>query len=158
MPSGTNAVVAVLSYTGYDLEDAMIINKQAYEWGFLHGSVYKSYTWEVNEKINGKAQSQFWNVNITWKGDKWLDFKGLDQDGLPQISKLMEYGDPEMLIFDEIKKAPKYASFKDHEQARVETIWINGMGKGEPNETDVNFTIWYKWNPVIGDKFSSWHG
>lgn len=41
-PSGTNAVVAVISYTGYDMEDAMILNKSAYERGFGHASVYKS--------------------------------------------------------------------------------------------------------------------
>ena len=28
-PSGTNAIVAVISYTGYDMEDAMIIGKRA---------------------------------------------------------------------------------------------------------------------------------
>jgi DNA-directed RNA polymerase I subunit RPA2 len=39
--SGTNAVVAVLSYTGYDIEDAMVINKSSYENGFGHGVVYK---------------------------------------------------------------------------------------------------------------------
>lgn len=39
---GTNAIVAVISYTGYDMEDAMIINKSAYERGFAHGSIYKS--------------------------------------------------------------------------------------------------------------------
>jgi DNA-directed RNA polymerase I subunit RPA2 len=40
-PLGANAVVAVISYTGYDMEDAMIINKSAYERGFAHASVYK---------------------------------------------------------------------------------------------------------------------
>jgi DNA-directed RNA polymerase I subunit RPA2 len=49
-PSGTNAVVAVISYTGYDMEDAMIINKSAYERGFGHGAVYKSYIRELNEQ------------------------------------------------------------------------------------------------------------
>lgn len=49
-PSGTNAVVAVISYTGYDIEDAMIINKSAYERGFMHGSVYKTYIKEINDK------------------------------------------------------------------------------------------------------------
>lgn len=30
---GTNALIAVISYTGYDMEDAMIINKSADERG-----------------------------------------------------------------------------------------------------------------------------
>jgi DNA-directed RNA polymerase I subunit RPA2 len=42
-PMGANAVVAVISYTGYDMEDAMIINKAAYDRGFGAGHVY-TYT------------------------------------------------------------------------------------------------------------------
>lgn len=49
-PSGCNAVVAVLSYTGYDMEDAMILNKSSYERGFGHGSVYKSMQFELNDQ------------------------------------------------------------------------------------------------------------
>ncbi|CAB4042485.1 DNA-directed RNA polymerase I subunit RPA2-like, partial [Paramuricea clavata] len=41
-PLGTNAVVAVISYTGYDMEDAMILNKSSFERGFSHGTVYKT--------------------------------------------------------------------------------------------------------------------
>jgi len=57
-PHGTNAVVAVISYTGYDMEDAMIINKSAYERGFGHGCVYKSYRRELNEQVVGGPSSQ----------------------------------------------------------------------------------------------------
>ena len=48
--SGTNAIVAVLSYTGYDMEDAMIINKSSMERGFAHGTMYKSAVIEVDRK------------------------------------------------------------------------------------------------------------
>lgn len=41
-PSGTNAVVAVLAYTGYDMEDAMILNQASIDRGFGHGYVYKT--------------------------------------------------------------------------------------------------------------------
>src|ERR1700712_516429 len=40
-PNGTNAVVAVISYTGYDMEDAMILNKSSHERGFGYGTIYK---------------------------------------------------------------------------------------------------------------------
>merc|ERR1712091_599624 len=41
-PSGTNAVVAVISYTGFDMEDAMIINRASMDRGFKHGTMYKT--------------------------------------------------------------------------------------------------------------------
>lgn len=47
-PNGVNAVVAVLSYTGYDMEDAMIINKASFERGFMHGTVYKTEEIDLN--------------------------------------------------------------------------------------------------------------
>lgn len=56
-PIGTNAVVAVVSYTGYDMEDAMILNKQSLERGFGHGMVYSTEIVELNEKSVGAARS-----------------------------------------------------------------------------------------------------
>ena len=53
-PQGTNAIVAVISYTGYDMEDAMILNKGSYERGFGHGAVYKSYIKPLNESGKGR--------------------------------------------------------------------------------------------------------
>jgi DNA-directed RNA polymerase I subunit RPA2 len=48
-PNGTNAVVAVISYTGYDMEDAMILNKSVHERGFGYGTVYKSQIVDLKE-------------------------------------------------------------------------------------------------------------
>jgi DNA-directed RNA polymerase I subunit RPA2 len=51
-PNGTNAIVCVISYTGYDMEDAMILNKSSMERGFGHGTVYKTVTYELEPKNN----------------------------------------------------------------------------------------------------------
>ncbi len=55
-PNGTNAIVAVISYTGYDMEDAMILNKSAHERGFGYGTVYKSETIDLRD-LKGKSSS-----------------------------------------------------------------------------------------------------
>lgn len=41
-PQGTNMVVAVAAYTGYDMEDAMILNQAAVDRGLAHGSLIKT--------------------------------------------------------------------------------------------------------------------
>ena len=57
-PNGTNAVVAVISYTGYDMEDAMILNKSAFERGFKHGTIYKSEFFDLKDmKGDGKGSA-----------------------------------------------------------------------------------------------------
>lgn len=70
-PTGINAVVAVISYTGYDMEDAMIINKSAYERGFAFGNVYKT------EKIDLRdSRAHFYK-------EPSQNLPTIDDDGLP---------------------------------------------------------------------------
>ena len=96
-PQGTNAVVAVISYTGYDMEDAMILNKGAYERGFGHGCVYKSYIRELNDQSAGNsAQKSRFKMFHHKKQDMVnragvdLAAQGLESDGLPYIGKKMQ--------------------------------------------------------------------
>lgn len=70
-PYGTNSIVAVISYTGYDMEDAMIINKSSYERGFAHGTLYKT------EVIELKDKGDYFYKDNTVNADH------LDSDGLP---------------------------------------------------------------------------
>jgi len=84
-------VVAVISYTGYDMEDAMIMNKGAYERGFGHGCVYKSYIRELNDQSAGNStqKSRFRMLNSKKRAQESVDLNahGLEADGLPYIGK-----------------------------------------------------------------------
>ena len=168
-PSGTNAVVAVVSYTGYDIEDAMIINKSSYERGFGHGSVYKSYSHKLNENASQNVRGVKTGVNFKLLNNlterqkasvnrQRARMENIDTDGLPKIGTLMSKGKPERVDFDTLKNRPKITKFKDSEKARVETVRLIGNDNINPDNVNISSTIRYSRNPVIGDKFSSRHG
>ncbi|KAE8653625.1 hypothetical protein Csa_007524 [Cucumis sativus] len=49
LEAGQNAIVAVMSYSGYDIEDAIVMNKSSLDRDFGHCIVFKKYS-SVNQK------------------------------------------------------------------------------------------------------------
>jgi DNA-directed RNA polymerase I subunit RPA2 len=149
-PSGTNAVVAVISYTGYDMEDAMILNKSAYERGFAHGCVYKSMTKKFNEK---EHQHSFIDKSYTSKAQT----TGLDADGLACVGQEFTNGSAELMMQDVVREDTKTFTYKDSESAFVDEVRVFSADRSG-QELNVHYTYRHPRNPIIGDKFSSRHG
>lgn len=185
-PQGCNAVVAVISYTGYDMEDAMIINKASYERGFGHASVYKTKYIDLDDEqklqttSTHRAQLKLCNYKSSSASDVLSSPGGsslhtptnftkiceeLDHDGLPYEGVMVNYGDPLVCMIDSTNGEPYIIRHKDAESAFIETVRIvgsyqakNTFGTSKKDARVVNITLRYRRNPIIGDKFSSRHG
>ncbi|PRD24187.1 UNVERIFIED_CONTAM: DNA-directed RNA polymerase I subunit RPA2 [Trichonephila clavipes] len=154
-PMGTNAIVAVISYTGYDMEDAMVLNKSSVERGFKQASIYKTEVINLRV-ISGDKGFQKTLVFEREKDGKFADF--IDSDGLPYIGTKLNYGDPICCYIDKTTDKASYVKYKSVEIAYVEDVKLLGNDTG----TDTNQKIAIKYriprNPIIGDKFASRHG
>ncbi|KAL5333479.1 hypothetical protein BJX70DRAFT_403521 [Aspergillus crustosus] len=53
LPAGQNATVAVMSYSGYDIEDALVLNKGSVDRGFGRCQVFKKYVTNLKSYSNG---------------------------------------------------------------------------------------------------------
>uniref|UniRef100_A0A3B4BB91 DNA-directed RNA polymerase subunit beta n=1 Tax=Periophthalmus magnuspinnatus TaxID=409849 RepID=A0A3B4BB91_9GOBI len=152
-PSGTNAVVAVISYTGYDMEDAMILNKSSWERGFGHGCIYKTELVDLADKVRGEDSVVF--------GAKPGDPKNmnkLDSDGLPFIGSTLQYGDPFYSYINTNTGQSHTTFYKNQESCVVDNIKICSNDLGSSQFKRVCITVRIPRNPTIGDKFASRHG
>lgn len=171
-PNGTNAVVAVISYTGYDMDDAMVINKSAHERGFGHGTVYKTQT--INLRDKGRSASRNVRINkifgIAPGGvvrPEWRD--RLDDDGLVRVGTMVQDGDviaaSHSVSTDPLSGRPMnrdgltdFHKYREFETAFVEEVRLLGSENGNEPCTCVSIMFRIPRAPVIGDKFSSRHG
>ncbi|KRX96185.1 DNA-directed RNA polymerase I subunit RPA2 [Trichinella pseudospiralis] len=140
-PLGTNAIVAVISYTGYDMEDAMIINKASAERGFAHACIYKTERINLNDRLYD-GRNVFFHRD---PADATLAAY-VDADGLPQVGKLYKTGS---------YMVKRYHSSED---AYVDNIKIIGSGNGAELLKHICVTFRVIRNPFVGDKFASRHG
>ncbi|KAJ7228170.1 hypothetical protein GGX14DRAFT_412159 [Mycena pura] len=163
-PNGTNAIVAVISYTGYDMEDAMILNKSAHERGFAYGTVYKSQIVDLKE-LPGTSKTAAPTLHfglgrdIRRRDDKphWcLEF--VDVDGLPFLGTKLMTGDPIAAYIDDTTGRTRFVKYKGDEMALVDQVRLLGSDAGDSELQKVHISLRITRSPVIGDKFSSRHG
>ena len=98
-PYGVNAIVAIMCYNGYNVEDAILINEGSILRGMFRTSYYSMYeAKEESSKVTGTNSSKFANVeknNVIGK-KKGYDYSFLDDYGL--IKENTELNDKMILI------------------------------------------------------------
>jgi DNA-directed RNA polymerase II subunit RPB2 len=98
-PYGVNTIVAIMCYSGYNVEDAILINEGAIDRGIFRTTYFSMYeAREESSKITGSSSSKFANIEknnvIRKKAD--YDYSQLDEHGM--IKENTELNDKTILI------------------------------------------------------------
>ena len=83
-PYGVNTIVAIMCYSGYNVEDSIIFNQAAIDRGLFNTSYFSSY--ETHEEINEGNDSRVEIMNVLDKDvttkNPGYNYTHLDKDGL----------------------------------------------------------------------------
>ena len=101
LPAGQNAIVAVMSYSGYDIEDALVLNKASCDRGFGRCQVFRKHATTLKKHSNGLEDrigdtpveySQSGVFRLKHEGDSKLD-----RHGIVEVGEQISYGDKYLL-------------------------------------------------------------
>ncbi|CAB4484844.1 unnamed protein product [Rhizophagus irregularis] len=177
LPAGQNAIVAVMSYSGYDIEDALVLNKASVDRGFgrcqvmrKHVALMKRYANGTYDRI-GDPPAQ---VDCP-TGPSADRFNILDSDGIAGVGERVMPGQvivnrhtPTNLSANipvnmPIVNAPviqftwKHSplTYKAPEPGYIDKVCVTTT---EQEQTLIKILIRQTRIPELGDKFSSRHG
>ena len=166
-PNGLMAIVAIATYSGYNQEDSIIMNKSAVERGLFQSTFYRSYKDEEKKnQING-VEEKFCKPNAyNTKGLKPGKYNNLDDNGFSIVNSYMDGGDiiigkvvpakDKKLNSNDIKKyRDNSTSLRSNESGRIDKVYQNRNGDGY---RFCKIRVRSNRIPQIGDKFSSRHG
>jgi DNA-directed RNA polymerase II subunit RPB2 len=166
IPSGCNINVAIMTHTGYNQEDSVLINKGSIDRGLFQTTIYHTEKDEDKQKINGDEEIRCKPDQAKTKGMKFANYGKVNSKGVMPENSLVENRDVIIAKVTPIKenrndhtKVIKYEDqskiYKTMEETYIDKNYIDRNGDGY-SFAKVRLRTTRK--PVIGDKFSSRHG
>ena len=166
IPSGCNINVAIMTHTGYNQEDSVLINKGSIDRGLFQITIYHTEKDEDKQKINGDEEIRCKPDSTKTKGMKFGNYNKVNSKGVIPENTLVENRDIIIAKVSPIKenrndhmKVIKYEDqskiYRTVEETYVDKNYIDRNGDGY-SFAKVRLRALRK--PVIGDKFSSRHG
>ena len=162
IPSGAPLIVAIMSYTGYNQEDSVLVNQGAIDRGMFSATIYHTEK-DEDKKINGDEEIRCHPDPSKTKGMKFGNYDKLNQRGVMPANTFIENRDIIMGKVVPIKdnrndptKVLKYEdisrAYHTSEECYVDKSYIDSNGEGYCF-CKVRIRAFRK--PVIGDKVSS---
>jgi len=161
-PYGVNAIVAIMSYTGYNVEDAILINKGSIDRGIFRTIYYTSYeAKETSSKVSGvSVNSSFTNIekkqNVGRLKEDYdysqLDDSGLVKENTPINEKVILIGHVASTIDQKGEYTDDSITTKKGQLGYVDKSFIS---EGEEGFRIAKIRIREERLPAIGDKMAS---
>jgi len=169
MPSGQNVTVAIMTYTGYNQEDSIMINRGALDRGLFRSIFYRTYKDEERKNQSSGEEEKFLKPdNSTTKQMKNANYDKLDSDGFIPENTFVDADDiligkvvPIRVNSNSVtptgakKLRDVSRTIRNNETGWVDKIFKNRNGEGY---SFVKVRVRQDRIPEIGDKFSSRHG
>jgi DNA-directed RNA polymerase II subunit RPB2 len=160
-PYGVNAIVAIMSYTGYNVEDAILINEASVKRGIFRTTYYTTYeAREESAKVSGSSvNTTFTNIESkpNVKGIKeGFDYSKLDKYGIVKENTLID--DRVVLIGEVTSSIDQRGTYIDHskttKKGQLGFVDKSFISEGEEGFRIAKVRIREERLPAIGDKMA----
>jgi len=168
-PQGQNVVIAIMPYKGYNMEDAVILNKASVERGMFRSVFFRTYV---------TAEKKYWGIEsdqigVPDEGVKnyrsKVEYRNLDVDGIAppetdveggavivgKVSPLRFYGPMESFLLEAENRRDTSSTVKFGERGIVDRVFITQTDSGDRL---VKSVVRETRIPEVGDKFASRYG